>query len=249
VGAIIEARGLAKTFLDGEEAVQALRGVSLQLETGEFLAVLGPSGAGKTTLLNLIGGLEPVTAGSILIEGVELSGLSDNELTLFRRRRAGFIFQALNLLPNLTVFENTALPFILEGRTAPQDQDRVFDLLELVGLRGREKRKATELSTGEQQRVAVARALLAEPAIVIADEPTGMLDSARGVEILQLLWESCDNFKQTILLVTNHPRIAAFADRVLFLRDGELLDELILGRREDHHDARPILDRFEKLGL
>lgn len=246
---MIEARGLEKTFLVGDEAVCALRGVSLQVEAGQFVAVLGPSGAGKTTLLNLLGGLDPPTAGTITIEGVDFSRLSENDLTLFRRRRAGFVFQSLNLLPTLTVFENTALPFILDGRTSSEDQDRVHDLLELLGLRGREKRKATELSAGEQQRVAIARALLTEPAIIIADEPTGSLDSARGAEILQLLWESCDNFGQTIVLVTNHPRIAAFADRVLFLKDGQIVDELMLGRREDHHDARPLIDCFEKLGL
>src|SRR5687767_13134375 len=161
---ILEARRIQKLFHAGDEPVYALQDVSLCVARGEFVAVLGPSGAGKSTLLNILGGLDPPSAGNIIVEGTDLFSLSEKDLTLFRRRRAGFIFQTLNLLPTLTVWENVAIPYILDGRSSPSDVDRVQDLLELFGLRGRERRKGHELSAGEQQRVAVARAMLAQPA-------------------------------------------------------------------------------------
>jgi len=247
--AIIEGRNLSRVFGTGETAVHALRGVSLQVEPGEFVSVLGPSGAGKSTLLHLLGGLDTPTEGSVTVDGTDLSRLSENALTIFRRKRAGFVFQSLNLLPTLTVYENIAVPLLLDNRRTKEDRDRVEDLIELFGLRGRENRRAPELSAGEQQRVAIARAIVAEPAIIIADEPTGAVDTRTGEEIIQLLWESSDNFHQTVLVVTHHPRVAVVADRVLFLKDGEIISELTLGRRDNHTDARPVIARLEELGL
>ncbi len=245
---IVEAAGLEKVFHDGRESVPALRGVTVQVEKGQFVAIIGPSGSGKTTLLHLMGGLDRPTKGSIIVDGTDLSRMSENELTFFRREKTGFIFQFFNLVPTLDVYENIALPFIVSARNRKEHEERVADMIELFGLRGREHRRATQLSAGEQQRVAIARAFLTEPALVIADEPTGNLDSATGIEILQLLWESCDNFGQSIVVVTHEPRVAAFADRVLFLQNGVLADELELGRREDHSNARPIIDRLQELG-
>ena len=166
---------------------------------------------------------------------------------LFRSARIGFVFQYFNLIGSLTVYENVALPFIVAERNKKEDRDRVADMIELFGLRGRETRSPVTLSAGEQQRIAIARAFLTEPAIVIADEPTGSLDPATGVETLQLLWESCDNFKQTVVLATHDPQSAAFADRILFIKDGVIADEYTPGRREDHRDAGPVLDRLRRL--
>lgn len=247
--AVVDARGLGRTFSSGDAAVAALGNITLHVAEGEFVAVLGASGAGKSTLLHLIGGLDRPTAGWVAIGGRNLAAFNEDQLTVFRRQRLGFVFQSFNLLPSLTVAENIAIPFIIAGRTSQDDLDRIQDLVELFGLRGREQRQASGLSTGEQQRVALARAFVTDPSLIVADEPTGNLDSTTGLEVLQLLWESCDNFKQTILLATHHPRIAVFADRVLVLSDGRLVDEIVLGRRDNHSDPRPIIDRLQALGL
>jgi putative ABC transport system ATP-binding protein len=248
-GPILEARGLERVFPVGDGTVPALTGVDLQVRRGEFLAIIGPSGAGKSTLLHLLGGIDQPTRGSVILEGTDLAKLSDDDLTHFRRRATGFVFQYFNLLPTLNVYENVALPYLVARRSSKDDQERVDDFIGLFGLKGREKRRSYYLSAGEQQRVAIARALLMEPTIVIADEPTGNLDFTTGIEILQLLWESCDNFGQTVVLATHNARVAAFADRVLFLRDGSLIGELELGRREEHDDARPVVRHLEQLGL
>ena len=246
---VLHAQGVGRTFGTGDLAVTAISEITFHVRRGEFVALLGASGAGKSTLLHLLGGLDRPTAGTVTIDGQSLGSLNEDQLTLFRRKSMGFVFQSFNLLPTLTVAENIAIPFIIEGRTARDDLDRVQDLVELFGLRGREQRQASQLSVGEQQRVALARAFLTDPSLVVADEPTGNLDSATGLEVLQLLWESCDNFRQTILLATHHPRIAVYADRVFVLSDGRLVDEIVLGRRDAHSDTKPIIDRLQALGL
>jgi len=249
VGLVLEAKGLGKSFVAAGSTVHALRDVSFKVEEGEFVSIVGPSGAGKSTLLYLLGGLERPTQGTVTVEGKELSKLSERDLTLFRRARTGFVFQLYNLLPTLDVRENIALPFSIAGLDGSDQRDRAEDMIELFGLRGRERHRPNQLSTGEQQRVAIAKGFLTNPAILIADEPTGNVDSSTGIEIIQLLWESCDNFGQTIMLVTHQPRVAAFADRVLFLKDGALVDQLVLGRRDDHHDPGAVIDRLQELGL
>lgn len=246
---ILQAWDLSKVYTVGGTSLEVLKGLSLGVVAGEFLAIMGPSGSGKSTLLHLLGGLDRPTSGRVQIEGREISRLSDKEVTLYRRERTGFVFQFFNLIPTLNAVENIALPLMITGHTSPERQERVGDLIQLFGLRGRERHRPSELSAGEQQRVALARAFLMEPAIVIADEPTGNLDTVTSREILQLLWESCDNFGQTILLVTHDPQAASYADRVLFLVDGQLVDELNLGRREDHSDSRLILNRLQELSL
>lgn len=248
-GPILEAQGLERAFPVGDGKVQALAGIDLQVRRGEFLAIIGPSGAGKSTLLHLLGGIDRPTRGTVILEGTDLASLTDDELTRFRRRATGFVFQYFNLLPTLNVYENVALPYIISRRSSKENQERIDDFINLFGLQGRERRRSYHLSAGEQQRVAIARALLTEPSLVIADEPTGNLDFTTGIEILQLLWESSDNFGQTVVLATHNARVAAFADRVLFLRDGRLIGELELGRREEHDDARPVVRHLEQLGL
>jgi len=245
--AVVEATDLRRTFTDASQTIEALRGVSLGVAKGEFVALVGSSGSGKSTLLHILGGIDRPTSGSIVIDGRDLARMRERELTAFRSARIGFVFQYFNLIGSLTVFENVALPFIVAERNTKEDRDRVADMIELFGLRGRESRSPVTLSAGEQQRIAIARAFLTEPAIVIADEPTGSLDPATGIETLQLLWESCDNFKQTVVLATHDPQAAAFADRVLFIKDGVIADEYAPGRREDHRDAGPVLDRLRRL--
>jgi putative ABC transport system ATP-binding protein len=243
------AHNVSKTFELPGDQVQALHQVTAEITEGEFIAILGSSGTGKSTLLHLLGGLDYPSSGSISIRGTDLSSLSERDLTLFRRSNLGFVFQSFNLLPTLTVFDNIAIPYLVLGRRGKEEEDRVADIVELFGLRGRERRLASQLSMGEQQRVAIARAILTQPALVIADEPTGNVDSTTGLEILQMLWESCDNFGQTVVMATHHPRLAAFADRVLILHDGSLIGELHLGRRDNHANAQPILDYLQTLGL
>lgn len=249
IAAILTATDVHRSFKGPDYSVSALHRLSFTVNKGEFLAVIGPSGSGKSTLLHILGGLDRPDGGEVTIEDTEIFRLSDDELTRFRRAKTGFVFQHLNLLPALNVSENISMPFLIDGRNTKEDQERIADMIELFGLRDRERRKPHELSMGEQQRVAIARAFLANPAIVIADEPTGSLDPTTGREILQLLWESCDNFDQTILVVTHDPKVAVFADRVLFLKEGSLMDEMELGRREDHDDPSFVADRLQKLGI
>jgi putative ABC transport system ATP-binding protein len=244
---VLEAADLRRTFVDVQQTIEALRGVGLSIAKGEFVALVGSSGSGKSTLLHILGGIDRPTAGSVVIDGTDLAAMPEHDLTSFRSARIGFVFQYFNLIGSLSVYENVALPFIVAERNKKEDRDRVADMIELFGLRGREKRSPVTLSAGEQQRIAIARAFLTEPAIVIADEPTGSLDPATGVETLQLLWESCDNFKQTVVLATHDPQAAAFADRVLFIKDGVIADEYAPGRREEHRDAGPVLDRLRRL--
>ncbi len=248
MSAILEARDLVKRYPLAGGEVEALRGVSLSVAPGEFVAIMGASGSGKTTLLHLLGGLDRPTSGEVVIDGVVVSGLDDEAATLTRRQKTGFVFQFFNLLPILSVAENVALPFLIAGDGLAQHRGRVDELLSMVGLGGRAGHRPDQLSGGEQQRVALARALATAPAILLADEPTGNLDYTTGSEILGLLWDSCDRLGQTIVLVTHEARAAAYADRVLVVRDGSVRDEIALGRRADHQPA-PLIARLAELGL
>jgi putative ABC transport system ATP-binding protein len=206
--------------------VDALAGVNFTVEKGEFVAIMGPSGSGKSTLLHLLGGLDQPTDGEIHLAGRTLSILTDKEATLVRRHNVGFVFQFFNLLPTLTAEENVALPLIIDGQNLRKHRARIDAVLELVGLADRAQHRPDQLSGGEQQRVSVARALVTEPAIVLADEPTGNLDSKTGMAIMDLLRRSCDELGQTIVVVTHDPRAAAYADRVVFLGDGQIVGEV-----------------------
>ena len=244
---ILEARDLTKVYALGKTTVEALRGVSMSVGAGEFVALMGPSGSGKSTLLQLLGGLDRPTTGSVVFEGRDISGLSDGQATRLRRERTGYIFQAFNLIPLLNVRENIALPFTIAG--GPKDQkERVRQVIDLVELTGKERHRPDQLSAGEQQRVAVARALVTRPSVLLADEPTGNLDYTNSGELLDALWRSCDQGGQTIVLVTHDARAAAYADRVLVIGDGRLQDEIVLGRREDH-SAATLIARLAQVGL
>ncbi|MEO5704412.1 MAG: ABC transporter ATP-binding protein [Candidatus Limnocylindrales bacterium] len=244
---ILEARDVTKTYALGKTTVEALRGVSMSVEPGEFVALMGPSGSGKSTLLQLLGGLDRPTTGSVVFEGRDISGLSDGQATRLRRERTGYIFQAFNLIPLLNVRENIALPFTIAGGTKDQNE-RVRQVIDLVELTGKERHRPDQLSAGEQQRVAVARALVTRPSVLLADEPTGNLDYTNSGELLDALWRSCDQGGQTIVLVTHDARAAAYADHVLVIGDGHIQEEIVLGRRPDH-SAAGLIARLAKVGL
>jgi putative ABC transport system ATP-binding protein len=244
---ILEARDLTKQYTLGKTQVEALRGVSMSVAPGEFVALMGPSGSGKSTLLQLLGGLDRPTSGSVIFEGRDISGLSDSQATRLRRERTGYIFQAFNLIPLLDVRENISLPFTIAG--GPRDQkERVRQVIDLVELTGKERHRPDQLSAGEQQRVAVARALVTRPSVLLADEPTGNLDYTNSGELLDALWRSCDQGGQTIVLVTHDARAAAYADRVLVIGDGHIQENIELGRRADH-SAATLIARLAKVGL
>jgi putative ABC transport system ATP-binding protein len=217
---VVKAVGLTRRFKMGNTMVDALRGVELTITRGEFVALVGPSGSGKSTVLNLIGGLDRPTSGEVWINGVELSDSDERTRTRYRREQVGFVFQTFNLLPRLTAEENVALPLMFSGVPHKERLARARKLLERVGLGHRLTHRPTELSGGEQQRVAIARALVGEPALILADEPTGNLDTAIGQEIMTLLRELNEERGVTLLVVTHDPEVAAFADRVVGLRDG-----------------------------
>jgi putative ABC transport system ATP-binding protein len=217
-GPAVEARNLSRRYGDGDNAVHALRGVTLEVPAGQYTAVMGPSGSGKSTLMHLLAGLDRPTDGRVYVGGEDITEMADNQLTRLRREHVGFVFQAFNLLPTLSAEENILLPARIAGRKI--DKVVVDALIERVGLTERRDHKPSELSGGQQQRVAVARGLVTRPTILFADEPTGNLDSRAGAEILTLLREAVDSEGQTILMVTHDPRAAAQADRVLFLADG-----------------------------
>ena len=217
---VIEAIGLKKTYHNGELDVEVLRGVDLTVERGEFVAIMGPSGSGKSTLLHLLGGIDVPTEGRVLLEGTDLASLTDDRRTLIRRRRLGFIFQTFNLLPTLTAEENVALPMELDGVSAADARRRAEAVLNLVGMSHRRGHVPSALSGGEQQRVAVARSLVIEPIMLLADEPTGNLDSTNGRQVTALLRKLVDESQQTIAMVTHDESVAALADRIIRLRDG-----------------------------
>jgi putative ABC transport system ATP-binding protein len=229
-GAVVTARDLTRRYGSGEAAVDALRGVSLDIQGGALTAVMGASGSGKSTLMHILAGLDRPTSGSVAVAGTDLAGLNDAQMTRLRREHVGFVFQFFNLLPMLTAEENILLPLSLAGRDA--DPDLLAELLRRTGLADRRTHRPSELSGGQQQRVAIARALVSRPTVVFADEPTGNLDSATGAEILELLREAVETFGQTTVMVTHEARAASIADRILFLADGEIVKEL--GRSEQH---------------
>ena len=227
----VAARDLTRDYGSGESVVHALRGVSLEVPAGQFTAVMGPSGSGKSTLMHLLAGLDTPTAGSVRVSGRELADMGDDELTLLRRDRIGFVFQAFNLLPMLSVEENILLPARIAG--AKPDPALVESVIEGLGLAERRRHLPAELSGGQQQRVAIARAIVGRPAVLFADEPTGNLDSATGAEILGVLREAVDSHGQTTVMVTHDAHAAAVADRVVFLADGQIVDDLSGAPRTD----------------
>ncbi len=222
-GVAVRADNISKTYGEGEASVRALCTVSLDVGYGEFLAVMGPSGSGKSTLMHLLAGLDRPSEGNVYIEGANVTAMKDKELTMLRRKRVGFVFQAFNLIPQLTAKENIVLPLTLAREKA---NGNLTALLEQVGLTDRASHKPTELSGGQQQRVAVARALITEPAVVFADEPTGNLDSASSDEILSLLRRASDERNQTTVMVTHDAHAAGYADRVVFLADGKIVQDM-----------------------
>jgi putative ABC transport system ATP-binding protein len=223
-GAVVQAKHITRVYGEGETAVHALNGCSLDVSRGELTAVMGPSGSGKSTMMHILAGLDSPTEGSVSIEGQEITNLSDNELTKLRRQHIGFIFQFFNLLPMLTAEENIRLPLELAGDKI--DDKWLDDVIKRTGLDDRREHRPSELSGGQQQRVAIARALASRPTVIFADEPTGNLDSATSGEILDLLREMVADFGQTIVMVTHDARAAAIANRILFLADGCIVKEL-----------------------
>jgi putative ABC transport system ATP-binding protein len=242
---ILQVEGARKQYKLGAVTVDALAGVDLAVNKGEFVAIMGPSGSGKSTLLNLLGGLDQPSAGQVTLAGKELALLNDDQITLVRRRNVGFIFQFYNLVPTLTAEENVALPLMIDGKREEDYRSRIDQLLTLVGIADRRRHKPDELSGGQQQRVAIARAFVTEPSIVLADEPTGNLDSKSGEEILNLLRRSCDELGQTIVMVTHDPKAASYADRIVFLKDGRIVDSLRLNGTPG--ETALILERLKAL--
>ncbi len=221
----VRVEALTKQYGTGPTAVSALDGVSLAVRDGEFVAVMGPSGCGKSTLLHLMGGLDRPTSGRVIVGGESLDGLDDDGLTALRRRRIGFVFQFFNLLPVLSALENAALPLLLDGVKPAEARAKARLWLERVGLGNRVDNRPDQLSGGQQQRVAIARALVTEPPLVLGDEPTGNLDTLASDEIAGLLAEVVHVWGRAVVMVTHDPRIAAYADRIVFLRDGHIVDE------------------------
>lgn len=219
---ILTVQHLCKTYGQGENSVQALRDVSFTLQKGEFAAIVGESGSGKTTLLNLIGGLDEPSSGRILLSGQELSSIKEEERTVFRRRNIGFVFQSFQLIPELTVEQNIAFPLLLDCRKP--DGRELLELLNLLGLAPRRNHLPSQLSGGQQQRTAIGRALIHRPMLILADEPTGNLDSKNSQEVMELLTQAARHYRQTILMITHNPGLTAYADRVLQVTDGILTD-------------------------
>jgi putative ABC transport system ATP-binding protein len=217
---------LVKLYKQGDNEITALAGVSLEIDRGAFAVIMGPSGSGKSTLLHLIGGLDRPTSGGLLVDSRRVEQMADDEVTLFRRRKIGVVFQFFNLLPTLSALENVALPLVLDGRSRRDAEERGALLLEKVGLRGRARHLPEELSGGEIQRVAIARALAFEPPILLADEPTGNLDSKNGLAVLQLLRRISGEERCTVVMVTHSEEAASFGDRRIYLRDGRIEKDL-----------------------
>lgn len=242
---IISTSNLTKTYGKGDTAVTALRGINVRLAEGEFVAVMGPSGCGKSTLLHLIGGLDRPTSGDVMLAGQSIAALDDDALTAVRRRQIGFIFQFYNLLPVLNATENAALPLILDGVKPAEARAKATEWLKRMGLGERLNHRPNQLSGGQQQRVAIARALVTEPALILADEPTGNLDSAAGNEIAALLKQITGEWGRTVLMVTHDPRIAAYADRIIFLKDGTVVDDTRIAAGDAVNGAQkaPLLEK------
>ena len=243
---LIQAEQLTKIYGQGETAVTALDHVNLSVAPGEFVAVMGPSGCGKSTLLHLVGGLDRPTEGRVRIDGADLTTLDDARLTELRRRRIGFVFQFFNLIPVLDATENAALPLTLDGVKPAEARAKASEWLTKVGLGNRLRNRPDQLSGGQQQRVAIARALVADPALVLADEPTGNLDTRASDEIAGLLKQVSDAWGRAVVMVTHDPRLAAYADRIIFLKDGAIVDETRLSGNSAE-EARAVKEKVEAL--
>ena len=222
---IILTEDLTKTYMAGRIQVAAVRGISLTVQPGEFVAIVGPSGSGKSTLFYLLGGLTQATEGRVMIDGVDFASLSDGDRTRLRKHRIGFVFQKFNLLPTLSAMGNIEIAYAVSGRKDPMDRKYLDHLSDLLSIRGRLQHRPSELSGGEQQRVAIARALITRPAIVLADEPTGNLDTKNSDAVLNMLVRSNRELGQTTLMITHNPEAAAIAGRILTMRDGKIVSE------------------------
>lgn len=244
--AVVRIEALTKTYGETKQPVRALTNVSLTIEDGEFVAVMGPSGSGKSTLLYSMGGLERPTSGKVFLRNQELGSLKDDDLSRLRRTQMGFVFQFYNLIPILTARENVAMPLILDGIARPEALKRADAALADVGIADRSSHRPAELSGGQQQRVALARALVINPALILGDEPTGNLDSRASDEVVQLLRRAADDWKRTIVIVTHDPRIAAYADRIVFLKDGQIVDE---NRLKGQGNAEQIRDQLSRVAV
>ena len=241
---IIIADNVTKVYTSGRLQVPAVRGVSFQIKPGEFVAIVGPSGSGKSTLFYLLGGLTRASSGRVVIDGVDFAQLNDAERTRLRKHRIGFVFQKFNLLPTLSAMGNIEIAYEVSGRKEPMDRDYLDHLSDILSIRGRLKHRPSELSGGEQQRVAIARALITRPAIVLADEPTGNLDSRNSDAVLHMLQRSNRELGQTTLMITHNPEAAAIAGRILYMRDGEIVREeagagTTVNRPDSDAESRP----------
>ncbi len=243
---ILETKTLTKIYGKGDTAITALDGINIHAGEGEFVAVMGPSGCGKSTLLHLLGGLDHPTSGKVIINGQDVAEMTDDALTELRRREMGFVFQFFNLLPVLSAVENAALPVMLDGVKADEAKAKATEWLTRFGLAERLANRPDQLSGGQQQRVAVARALVSEPKLVLADEPTGNLDTRSGDEIAGLLRDVGQKYGRTVVMVTHDPRIAAYADRIIFLKDGKVIDETVL-EQKNGKNAEMVAERMTKL--
>jgi putative ABC transport system ATP-binding protein len=232
--------GAVKVYGKGQTEVRALDGVTVEFVTGRYTAIMGPSGSGKSTLLHCVAGLDTLTSGQAFIGDADLSTLNDQQLTTLRRDRVGFVFQSFNLVPTITAAENISLPLLLAGRRG--DQEWISKIIDTMGIGSRLKHRPDEMSGGQQQRVAVARALASRPEIIFADEPTGNLDSRAGAEVLTFMRRAVDEMGQTIVMVTHDPTAASYADRIVFLADGRIVDEMLLPT------AERVLERMKRFG-
>lgn len=227
---VLLAREIKKSFNIGNSEFWALKGINFHIDEGEFVAIMGTSGSGKSTLLNIMAGLDQPTSGEVVLNGTILSSLSESQRTDLRRQQIGFIFQSFHLVPVLTALENVTLPYLLKNKRNKSLELYAKRMLDLLGLHDKYHSYPAELSGGQQQRVGIARALITKPKIVLADEPTGSLDSNNSKEILQIMRQYCDEYKQALVTVTHDPHVAAYAHRVLFLHDGELIDQIVFDK-------------------
>jgi putative ABC transport system ATP-binding protein len=244
---LVQTQNLTKIYGSGSTAVTALDHVNINIHDGEFVAIMGPSGCGKSTLLHLLGGLDTPSNGEVLIDGASIAKMPDDQLTELRRRRIGFVFQFFNLIPVLSAAENAALPVTLDGVKPADAAAKAKEWLGRFGLADRSASRPDQLSGGQQQRVAIARALVAEPSLILADEPTGNLDTRSGDEIASLLRDVSKRYNRTIVMVTHDPRIAAYADRIIFLKDGTVVDETLLERKNTEREQM-VADKVKEVG-
>lgn len=243
---MVKIKGLSKIYEMGKVQVNALNGINLSIKKGEFVSIMGSSGSGKSTLLHIIGGIDQATSGEITIDGNSISEMDDTKMTVFRRSNIGFVFQAFNLMPTLTVEENIILPLQIAKMNTKNKLRRMNELLNFVGLYDRRHHKPNQLSGGEQQRVSIARALAIEPKIILLDEPTGSLDSKNGEKILELLHHTHAQYNSTIIMVTHSPLAAEYCDKTLFLKDGHVIDTLDK-KTHSHYSSKTIYDRMLNL--